>query len=138
MFYHAQIIKNADPASFKPVGHFYSMDRNHVYYGARSLMLNIAEVIFIDDAYVTDSQSIYFLGDKLPNADPTSFRHLDYNFAKDSNQVYYREKVILDADAKSFEVLSYTEFKDKKYRYFINQGEVQRELLQPPYLKLVR
>ena len=57
-------------------------------------------------AYAKDKTSVFYEGDKVPNADPDSFEVLrDPQYARDQSKVYFVGNIIEGAHPKSFTVI---------------------------------
>ncbi len=57
--------------------------------------------------YLKDKNSVFLGYEKIKNADPTTFKKLDYNgnWSKDKNNVYYNGSIIKNAAASSFKAI---------------------------------
>ena len=57
--------------------------------------------------YLKDKNSVFMGYEKIKNADPDTFKKLDYNgnWSKDKNNVYYNGDIIKNADTSSFKAI---------------------------------
>src|SRR5260370_864344 len=60
-----------------------------------------------DRGYSVQDTAVYFAGEKIKTADPTTFRVLSAEraLAADSRHVYSRNEIVVGIDRKSFEIL---------------------------------
>ncbi len=134
VFYHEEIIKDADPntlviASHEETSKFKSgliflKDKEHVYYVqglARAEVLPNADPATFEPLswyYSKDAKNVYFFTDIVLNADPATFELLkEIYYGKDSKNVYSEGKIIQGADAKTFVSIGGGYFKDSKAIY---------------------
>ena len=72
--------------------------------------------------YGSDQHRVYFQGTYLTDADPGSFRILDWrrNFSRDANHVYWKS-ILLSDDTEHFQILSRGYSIDSRHVYFGSQ-----------------
>ena len=81
------LLEEADPATFRTIDHYYTVDANHVYR--------------LDLFFGTWNNKIV----ALEQADPTTFELLGHGYSRDAHHVWYYSHLIHEADSKSFRVL---------------------------------
>lgn len=81
------LLEDADPATFRTIDHYYTVDANHVYR--------------LDLFFGTRNNKIV----ALEQADPTTFELLGHGYSRDAHHVWYYSRLIHEADCKSFRVL---------------------------------
>ncbi len=128
-----EIIKNADPASFrlidfpKKINHLekiYAKDKNNIYlYGAIIKDANLKTFKPLNSLYSKDKNSVFCYGKKI-DADLKTFKIEWYVYAKDKNNIYYCGEIIKDADPKTFKIECEVYAKDKNNTYHF--GEVEK------------
>ena len=103
-------IFDADPATLKTIredyDYTYFKDKNNVYYMFdRILDANAKTFEYIKNGYAKDNKSVFYKNKLIKNSNANTFEFLDYAFAKDANQVYFNGKIMKMYDAPSFAVV---------------------------------
>lgn len=124
VYFQGTVITNAQPDSFKVLGHGYASDKQHIFFNRWdyhtskpfSVVLNNAQpdsfVIINPDEnsdvgiYARDKQQVYLDGVVLTDAQPDSFKIMNRNYAGDKQHIYFNGKRLADVQVDSFEVLS--------------------------------
>ncbi len=119
-------LAEADPSSFQLYRDGLVRDKNHVWYDG-SLLSGVdpatVEVINSDFTVIKDMSSVYYRYDKIPEADPATFKHIGSGYYADRNRAYWSGVPIPDADAATFAVLGNSFVaKDKNRAY--RSGEI--------------
>ncbi len=124
VFYDGVKIVDADVKTFELIPRWYARDAQQIYAEGKALDIDAATARFLSDAYIADTQNVYFLGRKLEEADAGSFEIVSArdHLAKDANAVYYRDGVINDADAASFTFINQSLCRDKDHEFMMQQG----------------
>ncbi|MBD2703846.1 DKNYY domain-containing protein [Spirosoma sp. BT702] len=124
-----EIVKGADPATFKVVpmfnGNYLTHDRRYIYFHDRPIegangqsFRKIAELTF------TDGRSVWGLElgkdtywNRMTDVDITSLKSAGSYYALDKNHVYLGNDQLPDADPDTFEETGYLTGKDKNATY---------------------
>ncbi|KEZ04261.1 hypothetical protein GQ57_20265 [Burkholderia sp. MSh2] len=90
VWWEAQVLEGADPATFRAIGFSYAIDRNNVWFQADRIdgadldsFQNLAGSI-----YARDGTCVYAYGKVIPDALPDSLRVLNWCEARDDRQLY--------------------------------------------------
>lgn len=137
-----EVVPTTDVKTFRASGQgIYAKDKNHVY--ICNLAIGILEgadpasftvlskntealgSIYTNDfPYAKDKNYVYFSGEIMADADPSTFELLSseyslFAYAKDKNRVYYFGKALTSADLSTFTIISssgeYAKDKDNVY-----------------------
>jgi len=126
VFYFENIIKKADPATFKKLGHSdYSIDKSKVF--CKDRLLNDADknsFSIINTLYAKDTNFVYKNCNTLNEIDSATFTLLEYGYSKDKNNSYYHEKIIPNTDPNSFKILFATNhgiYTNDKNNVYVNE-----------------
>jgi len=127
----SEVVEKSSEKKIKKIfGNFYLDQENEILIvdGRKisDIDLDSLEILEENDFYYSDKNGIYYLGEKINNADKKSFEvikrkssgALPYPYAKDKDYVYFSTAIIKDADPDSFEIISREYTKDKNYVYF--------------------
>jgi len=122
VYFKERLVSGADPATVKAKDYPLFCDANDYYYkGAPLHITDIRsfEVIELDDIrmWAKDSQTVYFDSLHVKDANPATFRILDFLEGKDDRHVFYREEILPDADPNTYEVLGLYS-KDKSHVWY--------------------
>ena len=117
IFYMGKAKGNVDLLSYKDDGKLYCKDNNKVYFKNRYAETDpLAEIteakpnkfVLIGDStsyYAKDDSLVYFSGKIISNADPTSFKVLEYGYSHDNYRAFYNGEIIEGLIGKDFTVL---------------------------------
>ncbi len=146
VYHNSEPIAMADPNSFEVLSYTYQKDKNHVWIIGKKSAIDVNTFKILEyqypevnrtqlSLYAYDKNHVYFQGNVIPNADPTSFKLLcsgpPYQlYAIDENQVYYFGEA-LEADVNTFEVIT-TENAQENYTaqdrdYYFSHGTKKRK-----------
>jgi hypothetical protein len=119
IYWHGQLLPNADIETFKVINNDYSCDNNHVYFKNKLIREAKPETFkFLDKYYSKDDKAVYYFDSIIMYADPASFIPLSYRWGKDKDYIYFEYNRRKDIDYESFELDSLFAFaKDKFYIY---------------------
>ncbi|MCE7064775.1 DKNYY domain-containing protein [Dyadobacter sp. CY326] len=116
-------IDSVDVQSFKPLEHGYAIDHSQVFIiqDARLEKVENAHTPsfeVISRFYSKDASSVFWRGDKLPGANPATFKIIseEHHCSCDDKKVYHQNKVVPNADPAKFPV-------GKKFKY-CNDSEI--------------
>jgi hypothetical protein len=73
----------------------------------------------INSDYAKDKNHVFLWNHVIDGADPTTFVYLKKNYSKDKSRVYYSAKPIEGADPNTFEIINAGLGKDKKDFYWL-------------------
>jgi len=121
------IIEDADPVTFIAFycnyGKCYAKDKNVVYFGTSTIEYADAKTFTGREAHGWDTNYVYYEGNIILGADPSTFTQVTIYYSMDAQHVYYKSRVIPEADPKTFEAIGdYQYAKDANYVY--SYGEV--------------
>ncbi|WP_169719994.1 DKNYY domain-containing protein [Dyadobacter alkalitolerans] len=104
-------IDSVDAATFKPLGHGYSVDKSKVF------LIETTKVEIVEDAnaqtfqvlsefYTKDASRVFWRGEKLPDVNPDAFKIIseEHHCSCDDKRVYYKHKIIPNADPRKLPV----------------------------------
>ena len=77
---------------------------------------------YIGGSYYRSGRYVYYLGAKIPGAEPKSFVYVGDNYAKDINHVYYNTTLIEQYDPATFEIVGNSFTKDDKKVYYLDNA----------------
>ena len=113
VFFMDEEIPEADPATFKVVGFNIGQDKNRVYKEAVptqirdfSKLLNIGRM-YADSANVYDSKFRI-----LPNADASTFEHIEQNWYNDKSYVWWDTIMIAGANPSTFSPVTVSSYRN--------------------------
>ncbi len=129
-----EVVKDADPDSFKKLGDLYAIDKERVFFDFQIIEgadrntfreLNKAGSSFQELYH--DRNHVYLNGKVLEGIDASTITSVGRSsaYSKDQNHVYYRFRIMEDADPETFTGVSevYRLFKDKNHLYD-NEGKI--------------
>lgn len=113
-----EIVKEADPHSFKSLGGYYASDANGVYYGSEKIQdadLETFTVLFWD--YAKDKNNAYYMAQKIAHINGGNFKALRpaYGYAAGDYIVFYCGKPIEGSDPASFHAVGEGKQNDSLY-----------------------
>lgn len=143
VYYHSNIIENADVASFTflPIElgeennkklDYYAKDNNHVYFMGKAIenadpdtftlfSITSASNKELKDwkLYAKDKNYVYFIGEKLEHADPKTFKshEIDYVWI-DKNYTFINGDLLSYIDNATFEHIEHSFYADKNNIYY--------------------
>lgn len=135
VYYYNHKIDSANPKTFQIIKEILSKDDTNVYVATKKIVNADPETIeIIDDfnksrvSYAKDKNYVYYFiqsgrNEIINEADPKTFKFVNYTYAKDKNNIYCRQHSVgkinkLDgADFDTFQVLTNSSGKDKNYFY---------------------
>ena len=144
-------LEGADIQTFRKLNEYYDIDKNNIYYNLNS-NLDIKRIKntdgnfkIIEEKLIKNKDGMYYLGEKIKEIDPNSFKIIRKNnlkkdnsyYAKDSKNVYYIQldpsyildtdntlknvvKVLKGANPNTFEVINDYYSKDDKNIFYIS------------------
>lgn len=149
-------LEGADIQTFRKLNEYYDIDKNNIYYNLNS-NLDIKRIKntdgnfkIIEEKLIKNKDGVYYLGEKIKEIDPNSFKIIRKNnfkkdnsyYAKDSKNVYYIQldpsyildtdntlkdnalknvvKVLKGANPNTFEVINDYYSKDDKNIFYIS------------------
>jgi len=127
----AEVLPNADPATFEPLSWYYSKDAKNVYFFT-DIVLNADPATFEllkEIYYGKDNKNVYFHEKIIQGADPKTFISLGGSYFKDSTSVYKEGVKIPNTDPQTFKVLTGS---DKYSNFTINNNIVYYTGLKIP------
>jgi len=71
--------------------------------------------ILSNENYAKDKNSVFFVGKKIQNADPSTFELIGNGYSKDNNNVYLDNEKVIFANPKSFKLLDFPYSKDDQH-----------------------
>jgi hypothetical protein len=95
----ANIVRNADPATFRSIGNGFGVDQERVFYGRTH----------------------------LPKARPETWHPLQSFYSCDARRVFYQNAHLKDADARTFEVLPGEDIWARDRRHYFTCRDVREE-----------
>jgi len=107
VFFKQYIIHQAHVSSFEVLNDYYAKDEKSVYY--------CEEYREGRDYFFTKNKTI----STVENADPSSFKDLDYGYAKDNKQAYLDGRPFIVKDVESFKAIGAFISKDKFQVYYL-------------------
>jgi hypothetical protein len=126
-----KVLPDADPETFEQINHLYSRDANHVYYHWSKLEDADPKTFVELGNYAKDDNHVYINVELLPDIDAKSFRVLSgfYFIADDS--VYYMRNKLPYADPETFAIVDSGIARDKFLEYKSNyvQRSFSKEFL---------
>lgn len=140
VYYSGKRLKSVDFDSFRVFFSAYAKDKNHIYYGANTIVpdadLSTFEILTTHYEFARDVNNIYYLCGSETHAveglDPNTFEEFERSYIKDKSAVYYHSdsdgvQRINEADVASFAVTDYeqrthSDAGDKNYYYM--RGEI--------------
>ena len=105
IYYTNQTVTEADLATFSYKGEGYAQDKNMVYFLGQPFTLSKQVPVPIGFTYATNTDGVFYGGDKVQGADIKSFTALSYYYAKDKKRVYYQSGELEGASTSSFEII---------------------------------
>ncbi|MFW6211547.1 MAG: DKNYY domain-containing protein [Spirochaetota bacterium] len=121
----ADPVSDLSPKGFTIHGDYHVSDKKSVfYYDARLCFLeklpdaDPRSFRVIDETYSRDATRVYYVASVMPGADPESFERLEAGFSKDEHSIYYHDEPIKGADAASFTILTPEIGLDRSNFYF--------------------
>lgn len=119
VYYHENIVQDADPNSFMSMSDLYGKDSAHVYFEDNIIPgANPTSFTILDIQWGKDSQDIYFQYIPIEACDPATFILLEDQWQRDDQCVYNNGIKLPDADSASFVVLNFWFGKDKNHVYY--------------------
>jgi len=106
-FFEDRIVAGATPSSFRTAKYDFAQDATDIFLQTSPLKVcDINTFRWLSDKWEMDSKCAYTRGRKLENADPGTFKVINYWYAKDGNRVFESifAKSIDGADSESFEL----------------------------------
>ncbi|MBY0413433.1 MAG: DKNYY domain-containing protein [Bdellovibrionales bacterium] len=128
IFYEGKKLVGVDASTFiqlkrDEIPTTYFKDKNAVYwFGKKIEGLKADSVKSLNESYIVDADSVFYLYTKISGADPATFvvfQDQD-SWAKDSKAVYFREMRYPNIDASTLEILSRGYAKDKSKVYYLD------------------
>ena len=97
-------LPEADVDSFEVVGFNLARDNQSVWwYGSILAEVDSASVAHVKEGFVwKDANGVWYQHEKIHDADPGTFRHLDQAFYADKDRVYWSNNVLQEADPDTF------------------------------------
>jgi hypothetical protein len=101
-------LPEADPGSFEVLAPSLGRDQTHVWLderiqsGADPATVQVVNAGF---SVFKDEDSVHYQNQRIPGADPKSFRHLASGYYADQNRIYWGSEAIAGAEVGSFQVL---------------------------------
>lgn len=122
-------VQNADPQSFRDLGHGYAADQNAAWYWGRLMKTcthsQRLEVFTDNTLYASDEEQIYCDGKALQRVTAHSWRMLSAHFSTDDVHIYYLERKLPRVDIASWTHLDGPWSKDKQHVFYMNK--IQKE-----------
>lgn len=113
VFFNADKISD-DAGNFQTLTAFYSKDGKNAFWKTDKISTDGANFKAfpsgVGTGYAKDGTTVYWMGNKLDNADAASFVGLNANYGKDKNTVWYgngfneQPSIVENADAATFEL----------------------------------
>lgn len=97
-------MKDADPKTFKPLkNNNYGKDKNLVFYKG-NIILGADPTSFklVKDGYAIDRDRAYYYGDSISNSNSSEFKIIDSYYSKDNKNVYYTTEPLNVCSVKDF------------------------------------
>ena len=130
----ADVISQADAATFEVITTTLAKDKNHVYEFSKIIKGADAKSFVVIDGkeqdayqqYSKDKQTVYYFGEAIIGADLASFRIIHGRYSADKNWVYRSGLRIALFDAESFYYISQSFVGDKNgiYTDFLNITQI--------------
>lgn len=143
VYYHSNIIPNADVASFTYIPKdieddnnnridYYAKDKNHIYFMGKKIdnadpdsfrLFSVQSASNKDNKdwklYAKDKNYVYFIGEPIANADPNTFKshEIDYVWV-DKNYTFINGDLLSYIDNSTFQHIEYSFYSDKNCVYY--------------------
>ena len=120
------LIENADPNTFKYIGHYYFADSDSVYFFGFYNFINECEVWGADptqfkiyDTYPWARDNYHIIHGQTATRvkDIEKFKVLDKNWGRLEEKIFFKGVLLDSVDTESFEIISDIKARDKKYVY---------------------
>lgn len=109
--------------SLTTMEHGFAKSANSVYYfGQKVEWAHPSSFVVLNKTYAYDSQSFFALGKKISKADFATFKVLDERIAKDAYRIYERGEVLYGYDAPSFVYYTADIMKDGRNVYILGKA----------------
>ncbi len=130
-----EVKMDADKESFLVLSEYYSKDKNNAYYRNKKILapLDLATFEVKEDYIPVDKNNVYTfkaydeIGEEndeilviVQEADPKTYKSLDYNWDMDRNHVFLHNKATKELDVGSFKILGSHFCEDKNAVYYYN------------------
>lgn len=95
VYCNAQVISDADAATFKYLKEDYFVDKNTAYY--RSAPIKDADgpsFLVIDEIYTKDQHHVWKKGSLINGADPDSFQPMQHPYSRDRQHVFFNNHIL--------------------------------------------
>ncbi|CAF4321262.1 unnamed protein product [Rotaria sp. Silwood2] len=100
----------------------YSKDSYEVYYMGQTIQgARPSSFQSIGNSYAKDSYDVYYMGKKIDGARPSTFQLIGKGYAKDSYDVYYMGKKVQGARPSSFQLIDKGYAKDSYDVYYMGK-----------------
>lgn len=120
-----QSIPGADAATFRPLADpLYARDHNHIYYEGQVIPgADPTSFEQVGSSYWKDKNRVYFQGAPIPGSRPGSIKQLRYyEWAIDERNAYFHGNPINPRDLSTFQLVNEFWAKDSKQYYFAGAG----------------
>lgn len=117
IYYLGKKVEAISYSKFKSIGKLYCADNQKVYFKNKYAETDkLTEVVkgnsenfqLIGDStsyYAKDDNNVFYYGKVIVNADPNSFKILDYGYSHDKNYAYYNGEIIDGLKGEDFKVI---------------------------------
>jgi hypothetical protein len=125
VYSYGNIVPGADPKTFVLLNSVYEKDKYYAYFGREDISLIPGAdpqsfVVFDSELattstdlesaalygwmqdYAKNNNHVYYAGEVIPSADPSTFTLLPLYYAKDKNNTYFLGTIVAGADLESF------------------------------------
>lgn len=144
-YYEAEIIEEADPATFEALGKMIARDKNSGFFEERKIQDSDGKTFqLITGLYSKDKDRAYYCEDSIAGSDVNSFEVVDKEnrVSKDKNGYYRSERKLPIKDPATFTKIKDDFWKDQYYVYDISKiyghnSEIVLEGVDPKTVKAV-
>ncbi len=109
VYFQAEIVDGADPATFSFFDKNYTKDKSHIFYETKAISDRIETFHRINlnegGEYATDGENYYYNGITIKGRG-IEILPRNNSYARIDNNIFHGGKLVLGADAKSFSVIS--------------------------------
>lgn len=133
-YYKTKPLHVADVESFKIIKWYYdsfwAKDSRYAYFKDRRFEADVSTFKVESMAIAKDKYHVYYFGDLIPDADPSTFKQIDNSvYFRDKSRIWCGSDLLEDVDYQTFEVDDFDIAHDKHGRF---NGE-KRDTIQPGY-----
>ena len=131
VFFETTLIENADPNTFRPIGNYYFVDNDSVYFFGFYNNKNDCEVwgvrpseikLYEKYPWAHDNGNVVFGQTVTQLSNPNDLQIVNKNWGRTTDKVFYKGYLVDSVDIPTFKILSDEKAEDKNYIYY--QGAV--------------